>query len=354
MFSGSAAKVQSSSSKGATAEVAADGDVAARAIALAQQNGTPLSPQIYEVWYTYAARTSEPINKAIDLALNTGEQLEADQLLTLYHEHVSDKSMSDQMLEIGNTLQQALGSVTDAVDENLRDHSVFSGALRNVKQNLVHGASKRDVTEVIKQLHRANQEQIQSTQRLTIQLEKNRAQVAKLKGELIESKRIANTDYLTGLPNRRMMDEFLDSAIFEARLRKQSLCLMMAQIDDLDTVSRGHGISVTDSILKTFAEHVEKELPSGQLASRFAGAKFAILLPDAGEEEAFMAAERIRKRLKALDFVSRETGGRIGTLSVSFGGSILSGGDTRSNLIERSDVALMTVQREGSDRTLIQ
>ncbi|MEM9778712.1 MAG: GGDEF domain-containing protein, partial [Pseudomonadota bacterium] len=76
--------------------------------------------------------------------------------------------------------------------------------------------------------------------------------------------------------------------------------------------------------------------------------------PDAGEEEAFMAAERIRKRLKALDFVSRETGGRIGTLSVSFGGSILSGGDTRSNLIERSDVALMTVQREGSDRTLIQ
>ncbi|MEM9231351.1 MAG: GGDEF domain-containing protein [Pseudomonadota bacterium] len=331
-----------------------DDDVASRAIAFAQKNDTPLTPYIYEVWYTYAARSSEAVNEAIDLALNTGEPIHTDMLTELYQTHISPSSMTDQIADIGNTLQRTLGNVTEAMDENLRDQSVFSGALRNVKQNLVVGSSKREVTDVIKQLHRANQEQIQSTQRVTIQLEKNRAQVAKLKGELIEAKRTANTDYLTGLPNRRMMDEHLDSAIFEARLRKQTLCLLLAQLDNLDAVSRAHGITVADSILKTFAEQMDKELPGREVASRFAGAKFAILIPDADGQSGFMAAERIRKRLRMVDFVARETGAKIGTMSVSFGGTTLTEGDGRTDLIERSDKALLQAQRDGQDRTVIQ
>ncbi len=353
LFSGSAAGAERAAPQ--TAKPTAGGDdIAARAIGFAQQNGTPLTPEIFEVWYTYAARENKVVNETIDLALNTGEGLSAEGLRALYHAHVSPRSMSDELSDIGAVLQAAIGNVTNAMDENLREHSVFSGTLRNARQSLVQGSSKRDVTDVIKQLHRANQEHLQAAQRLTVQLEKNRGQVAKLKGELIEARKVANTDYLTGLPNRRVMDEHMDDALFHARQRKQPLCLLMAQVDNLDRVAREYGVTASDNILKILAENIRVDQRGGQVTARFAGAKFAVLLPDSDAESGFMVAEAIRKRFKTLDWVTKDGGQQIGVLTISFGGAVLAAGDTRATMIERADNLLVQAQRQGMDRTIIQ
>lgn len=328
-------------------------EVAARAIAFAQQNETALTPEVYEVWYTYAARENQAVNEAVDLALNTGQGLSSERLMELHHQHISPRSMSDEISEIGAVLQATLGNVTDAMDENMRETSHFSGTLRSAKQTLSVGTSKRDVGDVIKELHRANQQHLQAAQRLTVQLEKNRSQVAKLKSDLVEARKIANTDYLTGLPNRRMMDEYLDSAIFQARQRNKPLCLMMAQIDGLDRVARDFGVTVSDNILKLLADNIRADQRGGQMAARFAGAKFAILLPDIDAQAGFMVGEAIRKRFKSLEWVAKESREEIGSLTISFGGAVLDGSDTRMSLIERADSLLIRAQHEGMDRTII-
>lgn len=331
-----------------------DDEVAGRAISFAARYGTPLSPAVYEVWYIYAARANQAINEKLDLALNTGRPLDAEYLLNLYQEHLSTRSVSDELDMLGSSLVSAMGNVADAMDENMQHNSLFSGTLRNAKRSLVQGTSKHELSDLIKQLHKANQQHLQAAQRMNMQLDKSRAQVAKLKGELIELRRASNTDYLTGLPNRRMLDELLDQAIFDARQRKQELALLMGVIDNLEPVSRKFGLSTGDTIMRRFADQLRQDLRSSQMAARFAGAKFAIVLPDQNNRDSFIVAEYARKRFRQIEWVAKDSGQAIGTLSVSFGGAMLRDGDTRDSLIDRANAHLLKAQAEGSDRSFIQ
>lgn len=328
-------------------------EVAARAIGFAQKYETALSPAVYEVWYTYADRTNDAINEALDTAMNTESPLSGEFLISLYHDYLAPRSTNDELHSIGSDLTRAIGNVAEAMDENLKEHSVFSGTLRNARATLVHGTSKREISDVIRDLHKANQAHLQAAQRLNVQLEKSRGQVAKLKSELIEVKRTSNTDYLTGLPNRRMLDEHLDNAIFLARQKKQSLTLLMGAVDGLDAVARKWGMSAGDSVVQLFAEKLSEELRGEQVAARVAGSKFAVVLPNQDSAAAFTVSELIRKRFKGIDWVSKTTGEPIGALSVTFGGAELKDGDTRGSLIDKADQRLIKAQRDGMDRSMI-
>ena len=327
--------------------------IAARAISFAQKNNTALTPQVFEVWYTYCARENKLINDALDTAMNTGASLSADMLTTLYHDHLSAQSMNDQLTEIGNGLQNTIGSVSDAVEKNLKDQTDYTGSLRAVKQSLTVGTSKSEVTSVITRLHKVNQGHIASAQKLTVQLEKNRSQVSKLKSELIEARKASNTDYLTGLANRRMLEDHMDNAVFSARQKKQDLMFLMGAIDGLSEVTSRHGLSAGDNVMKLFSEELKKELRSSQLAARFAGARFAVLLPETADREAYAIAERVRKGFKRLDWVSKQNGEEIGTLSITFGGSSLKAGESKDDLVDRADKLLNKAQRENRDQTLL-
>ena len=328
-------------------------EVATRAIRFAQKAGTPLTPAVYEVWYTYAARGNKAINETLDLAMNTGQAISVDYLTGLYHDHISPRSMGDDMDQISAGLIGTLGSVSSAMDENIQHNSMFSGTLRNVKRSLVQGTSKQELSDIIKKLHVANQEHLSAAQKLGVQLEKSRSHVSKLKGDLIEARRLSNMDYLTGLPNRRMLDETLDNAIFEARQKKTDLSILVGVIDNLQAIGDKWGLSTADNIMKVFAEQLAKALKPGQFAARFEGAKFAIVLPDGTNRDGFAVAEFARKRFKTLDWVSKESGEVIGAMSVSFGGAMLRVGDTRASLIDRADANMKQAQREGMDRSVI-
>lgn len=328
--------------------------IAARAIAFARKNNTAMTPHVYEVWYTYCARENREINETLDTAMNTGQTLTVDVLTTLYHTHLSPRAMNDELSDIGTNLTNTIGSVSEAMDQSLKEQSAYSGTLRSVKQSLAYGSSKQEVSAVITRLHKANQGHINSAQRLNVQLEKNRTHVSKLKSELIEAKRASNTDYLTGLANRRLLDEQMDSAVFTARQKKQNLAFLMGSIDGMAKVTRRHGLSAGDNVMKLFAEELRKQLRGGQVAARFEGARFSVLLPETHEREAFAIAERVRKAFQRLDWISKRSGDDIGVLSISFGGSVLRKGEAKEELVDRADKLLARVQSEKENETLIE
>ncbi|MEO0912186.1 MAG: GGDEF domain-containing protein [Pseudomonadota bacterium] len=325
-------------------------EVSARAIAFAQRHKTQLTPAVYAVWYTYSARENKKINAVLDTAMNTDKEITVAALTTLYNENLSPRAMSDDLQDIGTDLSSAIGAVSSAVEANIKEQTVFSGKLRSAKQSLSFGTSKAEVSAVIASLHKANQEHIATAQRMTVQLEKNRAQVSKLKSELIEAKKSSNTDYLTGLANRRLLDDQLDNAIFEAHQRKQKVSFLMASVDGLTDVTQKFGLTAGDNVVRAFAEDLKKELKGSKMAARFEGARFAILLPNTHDREAFAIAERVRKAFRNRDWVSDATGGQIGMLTASFGGALLESGETREVLIQRADQVLASIQAEGADQ----
>jgi len=328
-------------------------ETAARAVDFAGKYGTPVSPHVFETWYSYAERSNKALNDALDYAMNTGQVISKEFLHQLYHEHLSPKAMSDEMNEIGIDLTSTIGNVSEAVDARLKENKAFTGALRVARQSLMQGSSKGEVSDVIKTLHKANQSQIESTSRLSVQLEKNRAQVSKLKSELIEARRQSNTDYVTGLPNRRLLDERLDKAIFECRQRSRDLTVIMGAIDNLDALLETHGATVGDSVVRSFAEQLQRGLKSDQIAARYGGAKFAVVLPGQSLQMAFRIAEEVRKHFRSLEWIARDSGQSIGSLSVSFGGSKLKDGDDRASLLDRVDRFLLEARKTGRDRSII-
>lgn len=329
------------------------GDVVERAMGFAQKFETPMTPEIYEVWYTYATRENPKVNEALDLAMNTGQTINGSRLMELYQSHISKISTTDALAMIGNDLQGTLTTVSDAVDENLKENSLFSGTLRDAKRTLSQGSSKREVSDVIRDLHRANHQHLAAAQKLAVQLDKSRAQVAKLKSELHDVKRASTTDYLTGLPNRRAMDEAVDTAIFEARQKGHGLGVLVLQIDGLEQVSQEYGISTSDGILQAFAVRAAEELGRTRTIFRFAGAKFAIAVPEGVPRDGFTIAEQLRARFQNLVLRTRDSGEPIEGLSIGFGGTFLRDGDDRLQIIDRADLNLRQAQAEGPNRTLI-
>ncbi|WP_161862337.1 GGDEF domain-containing protein [Algicella marina] len=327
--------------------------MSARAIAFAQHYGTELTPNAYAVWFAYCNRHNQVINTMIDKAMNTGRPITLDMLNTLYLEQLSPRAMSDEMVDIGSRMAATIGDVSEAVEEKIKAHTMFSGKLRSAKQSLSLGTSKAEVSAVIASLHKANQEHIVNAQKMGLQLEKNRAQVAKLKSELIEARRNANTDYLTGLANRRMLDDHIQTAIFEARQKKQRVCLVMAAIDGLEKVTKSYGMTAGDNVVVTFADELKKELTGSRVAARFEGARFAVLLPDTHDREAFAIAERVRKAFRERDWVSQETGEKIGQLTASFSGVMLNETETHGELFERADARLTRLQSGSGDTVRI-
>lgn len=326
---------------------------AARAVGFAQTYRTPMTPEVYAVWYTYCQRENKAVNEALDLAMNANQPITPGMLSALYHDHVSPRSIHDQMSDVTNQVIGTLDGVSNVMEQNIKDNTAYSGKLKSAKQSLSFGTSKAEVSAVIATLHKANQEHITIAQKATQQLEKSRSQVSKLKHELIEARKASQTDYLTGLANRRQLDSFMDTAIFEARQKGQKLFFLMGAIDRITDVTARFGLATGDNVMRALGDDLKKLLREPQMAARFEGTRFAILLPNTHDREAYAIGDRVRKAFHGRDWVSGGTGVEIGKLTTSFGGCSLQEGESRDELILRADQLLSETQAKGPDQIVI-
>ena len=124
-----------------------------------------------------------------------------------------------------------------------------------------------------------------------------------LEGKLIEYneqlKRQASIDPLTGLNNRRSTLEYLDS-LLKAAENQISICL--CDIDFFKRVNDTYGHDVGDIVLQTIAETFRKELPQYSFISRWGGEEFLLIFPQSNGDEAYIALESLRQKIKAVVF----------------------------------------------------
>jgi len=160
---------------------------------------------------------------------------------------------------------------------------------------------------------------------------------------------LSHTDPLTGLNNRRSMMEVLDKE-FERSTRKHSpLSLLMLDIDHFKKINDTFGHQQGDAVLQALATLLKEHLRQYDLAARFGGEEFALVLPDTNENDAGMVAERIRQSIEKMrpDDLPAEF-----CLTASFGvatspNEALACPD---DLIREADNALYQAKRSGRNR----
>jgi len=159
-----------------------------------------------------------------------------------------------------------------------------------------------------------------------------------------ETRQQARTDDLTGLGNRRALDEAIGLALADAPRLGRPFAVVMVDVDHFKSINDTHGHAVGDGVLGTLAQRLAGALRGQDRAFRYGGEEFCVLLADADIAQARTLAERLRAD------IARPYAGTIGALTASLGVTAWLPGDVADAMFRRADRALYAAKAGGRDR----
>lgn len=159
-------------------------------------------------------------------------------------------------------------------------------------------------------------------------------------------------DPLTGLFNRRYMEEFLEREVHRAQRGQRPMGVIMLDIDCFKQVNDTWGHDAGDAVLRELGGLLKAKLRIGDIACRYGGEEFILILPEASLEDARRRAEQLREAVKRLRVSHR--GQTLEPIDVSLGvAAFPDHGETAEALIPAADAALYRAKAEGRDRVMV-
>jgi two-component system, cell cycle response regulator len=172
-----------------------------------------------------------------------------------------------------------------------------------------------------------------------------------LRASVAQTIEMAVTDGLTGLHNRRYLDSHLQTLVDRALTRRRPLSLMIIDLDRFKAINDTHGHDGGDEVLREFAMRLRKSVRGIDLACRYGGEEFVVVMPDTEGHIGEKVAERIRASIEQTPF---RIGGRTElNVTISVGVAMLEPPhDTVATLMKRADMALYEAKRGGRNRVV--
>jgi diguanylate cyclase (GGDEF)-like protein len=163
---------------------------------------------------------------------------------------------------------------------------------------------------------------------------------------------LAITDPLTGLFNRRRFADVLRREVAVTRRYKNSLALLMIDLDHFKVINDRFGHDAGDEVLRAIAAALSSGLREVDLAARYGGEEFAVVMPHTSKVNAVIVAERVAKQIGALQ---HQFQGETLSLTASIGIAEVAdlGDPTSENLVKAADVALYEAKRAGRNRIVL-
>lgn len=183
----------------------------------------------------------------------------------------------------------------------------------------------------------------------TVELEKEIAQRKKAEEALRQE---AIRDPLTNLFNRRFMEESLSREIRRAKRKGTSLIVVMIDFDHFKKFNDTYGHDAGDEILRWFGNLLKTIIRGADIACRYGGEEFTLILPDASVDDAYKRMEEIRSEIKSQVIRHKEI--ELSGFTISMGVSIFpEHGETAEMLLKKADNALYRAKDAGRDRIII-
>ena len=187
--------------------------------------------------------------------------------------------------------------------------------------------------------------------RVRTQIKKKRY-TERLRDNVQLSIEMAITDGLTGLFNRRYMETHLAALVEQAASRNKPIALLILDIDFFKSVNDRHGHDAGDDVLREFALRIRKSIRNIDLACRYGGEEFVIVMPETDMGVATMVAERLRRRIASEPFAIQSGAGQL-EVTISIGIAALGAtGDNAGAILKRADQALYRAKRDGRNRVV--
>jgi diguanylate cyclase len=235
-------------------------------------------------------------------------------------------------------LMSRVSSLTSAVTEQVVEHS---GSISAISSELA-GVQQGDATAVtgaIRKLLLANEAMQQRLEQAELQLQAHQRQIQNVASA-------ARTDGLTGLLNRRTLDEELNRCLHDFRRRGRASALLMVDVDHFKRFNDTHGHVVGDVVLKHVADVLLANSRETDIVARFGGEEFAVVLIGA---TATAVRERVERARTAIGQTEVTVEGKRLRVTASAGLTETAEQDTAVSLLARADAALYAAKHDGRD-----
>ena len=163
----------------------------------------------------------------------------------------------------------------------------------------------------------------------------------------------ADTDKLTGLANRRSLDEFLDALVTIFPEENKSFSLIIADVDHFKYYNDTHGHQMGDIVLVSIASILKNSIRRGDLAARFGGEEFVVILPNCSKENAVLIGNKLRSAIsdQNIQFQNQQP---MGNLTCTFGvATYPDDADTKELLLKRADECLYDGKARGRNKVVV-
>lgn len=200
-------------------------------------------------------------------------------------------------------------------------------------------------THALEELLKVTSRMIDRTQAAERQLQRTTDEIGVLRRELASASEAAMTDALTGLPNRRALEE----AYLELQQRSTLFSAAMCDIDWFKAINDRHGHLIGDRVIRAVAYLLEKSC-SAVIAARYGGEEFVLLFEGMGAAATAELMDGARREVAARRFKVEETGREIGTVTISVGVAEAGQNESWLDLLKRTDALLYRAKSAGRNR----
>lgn len=214
---------------------------------------------------------------------------------------------------------------------------VFIFALMPIQRRFIFEDQLVAARKEAEQALNAEREATDALKRAREELEEKQAQLIRLNDQL---QRLAHTDALTQLANRRSFEETLEYQLALHKRQAITIGLMFLDIDHFKKINDIHGHGCGDEVLSKMGHILKTQMREVDTVARIGGEEFAIILPGVDEQGVYVAAERVRTKLASTKW-------NHGTVTVSIGVTMVRPSDTRESVLQRADRALYQAKRAG-------
>ena len=318
---------------------------------LLKQGEVPAYPQFYELFFTYSTGVNPGLNERINSILCNGvPKLEVVE--SLYNEFLKSDAIDERVNAVSELMTKSIDTVHGAIKNASDSAANYSSELELAGDAISCAKDQEALGAITKQLLLKTKIMQDANKALEGQLDKAQNDVELLKRDLEEVQRQSMTDSLTNIYNRKFFDLHITRSITSARQSGEPLCLVMADIDHFKNFNDTYGHQTGDQVLRLVAMTLRANTKGSDLACRYGGEEFALILPNTSLADAVNLANTIRKAIQAKELLKRSTNEKLGRVTASFGVSQLAANDTDITLIERADRALYAAKRNGRNRVV--
>jgi len=321
--------------------------IADTALAQITAHAQPADPRSYELWYKFATGKSGFLCAAVDGRLERNGTLSRKDIDELYTEHVSPSDAAAKVdnlsARIADEIEQATAMIEAAEGSALH----FSANLNDVSQRLGSVTDREGVRAIVESLVLASKAMEAGHRKLQNQLQALAEEVGQLRWELAVVRTESLTDPLTLLGNRNFFDTALQEAVAECHAEGEPLALLLASVDHFISINDSYGHVVGDRVLRFVAGMLKRSIKGTDVAARYGGDEFAVILPRTSLRDAVEVADQLRTAVMKGELVRRSTGEKQARVTISLGVAALHNRTSPQALLEAAEVCLEAAKRSG-------